>query len=710
MKNIIKEKKLFFVDIETFSSEDLVRKGVYKYASHESTEILMMAYACPETDFQSKIIITTHKEGEEEAKRLLNRHIEEGYTFIAHSAEFEVTLFSEVWKIDLPLFRVEDTKAFGKYLNLSDASLKGMAIFLGGEQKMEEGKDLIKMFSVPQRSGYRITELQAPDEWATFVNYCLQDVNTLVSIYQKIRKIIPPHEVFLQSLTLWENITGLTINLPFLEQALLVEEMEFSMLTDFLKDTLKINNPRSLAQVKGALKALGYEGITSLAKDNLPIIVEKYPELREIVEGVATLNSKTSAKFRACRDRMVGNKIKGCLMYGGTVSNRWSSVGLQIHNFCNKGVPTELKALLDKGEYSKITSLADVNNAVRALIIPRKGHIFIDADFAQIEARLMAAYSKSGWKIDTFNSDGDIYAAAAGRMFGVQASTCEKKGSNARLRQSGKICELALQYGGGWSAIDKSIQDEEKSKELVRRWRSANSDIMDYRREILDGVYDVLRNPSLVLYYNDGLVRLSYTGGLGLNITIKTILGIRSMFFNNLEATDVVEKYVFHNADGEPIRALAGVIISKPLYDGLVEGMITGQDFTFEFNNKFYDYSDKILKVINKKDEKLLHKTSFYMSDDSYEAKSIINKTTRSRFEYVNPIIQGSARDCLGYSMKNLTLMGYPPLFHVHDELIVECKESEKEYVCSLIRDCMNYTVMGVKIKATPEYMTYFTK
>jgi len=698
------------IDIETYSEIEIdTRKrdglGLNVYSSDSSTEILMIAfsengkepfiYDC--TYGRNKEINQTHF-----AKQKLLSYINDGYTIIAHNAGFELALIKNVWGIEIDPFKVEDTQLMGSYLNLPENNLKFMSSFIGDVKKMEEGKDLIPVFSRPQSSGRRITKENAPSDWELFMEYCLQDVAATVSIYEKIRNIIPQQEIFLMSLTLWENLKGIKINEQFLEQALIVEKLELDFLSDYVKKELNIDNPKSMTQVKEALKLKGYD-ITSVAKDVIPKILSQHPELEELINAISVINSKTSAKFPACKKIMVEGVVKNSLIYCGAKTSRWSSKGLQIHNFSNKPVDEDVKIHLTKGRYRYLTTLKQVNNAVRAILVPRKGHVFVVADYAQIESRLMAAYGKEQWKIDVFNTTGLIYEEAASRMFGVPAETCKKDGINKSMRQDGKVCELALQYGGGWSTIIKQIGDETRSKELVKLWREANSEIQKYRKEILFACYECLTSKGASYSFNNGLVKITNTP-LGLCMELKSILGTRKNFIPNLKAVAEVRRIGFSDGQGEEIHAINGTRISGKLYGLLIN------ETEFEFNNKIYSRKNNILSIYNKKSEKLIFSAPFYLEDNSYYQRTVINTKTFKRFEHINPIIQGVARDCLGYAMKQLTIMGYPPLFHVHDELIVECLEDEVEDVCSTIEMIMDFEVEGVKIKASPEVMTYYTK
>lgn len=698
---------IYTLDIETYSEYSLKeKKGVasgslFHYATHPSTEIIVAALKKNKESTQIFDLTTNQKT---DFFRIL-KDISNGENnfIVAHNANFEFALFEHCVGIKLDPWRSFDTADFGRYFNLPMVNLDYMSnAICKNSVKMKEGKDLISIFSITDKYNRRVMPSYRPVEWELFKEYCKVDVDTCSELFYRMFDRIPKQEIDLMRLTLCQNLKGIKINKEYMENALRVEKNEFDYLADMVQRELGINNAKSGSQVKQAYKDRGIN-ILSLSKTAIPELIEEYPEEEQILSAVQILNSKTSAKFSAANKRLVDGCVRGSLVYSGAVTGRWSSKGLQIHNFSSKSPSEEVKKLLSEKDYEKIDTIKKVNEGVRSMLIPREGCKFVVADYSQIEARLMAAYSGANWKVNVFNTTGLIYEEAAARMFGVSVDSCKKDGENKDLRQKGKVCELALQYGGGPDAIVKSIGDPQEASNLVDKWRKVNYHIMNYRKTLKEACVRAIQEGKRSKL-NDGAVYISNTP-IGLCITLNNALGKRDSFFPNVKVSERHDKYALIGSDGEEITHLAGIKISQKLKNHIVN------DKEFTFAGKQYEANGKEI-IIRKKGEEVF-RTRYEIKDDSYNTTSLVSVTDGgliSRFEPSSTVIQGTARDLLAESMLNLHILGSTPLFHVHDELICEVEDLYVEEVCVYVASVMNFNVFGVKISANPEVMEYYSK
>lgn len=162
-----------------------------------------------------------------------------------------------------------------------------------------------------------------------------------------------------------------------------------------------------------------------------------------------------------------------------------------------------------------------LSELIRTAFVPKPGCRFFVADFAAIEARVIAWLAGEEWRQRVFADGGDIYCASASQMFHVPV---EKNGVNGHLRQKGKIAELALGYGGSVGALKAmgAIQmglDETELKPLVDAWRLSNAKIVDLWWSIDNSVKRCIKERcktqthGIVFLYESGLLFITLPSG-----------------------------------------------------------------------------------------------------------------------------------------------------------------------------------------------------
>ena len=382
-------------------------------------------------------------------------------------------------------------------------SLAGAGAVLGlEEQKLTEGKNLIRYFCVPCKptkvNGGRTRNLPQHDspKWELFKKYNKRDVEVEMSIQEKLHKFPVPDFV-------WEeyhldqeiNDRGIALDMAVVENAIIFDERSKSLLSEKMQELTGLDNPNSVQQMKGWLSENGLE-MESLGKKEVAEVLNTAPEPLKTVLTLRQQLAKSSVKkYQAmenavCRD----GRARGMFQfYGANRSGRWAGRLIQLQNLPQNHISdlAEARLLVKVGDYEAMTMLYDdvpdtLSQLIRTAFVPRDGMKFIVSDFSAIEARVLSHLAGETWRADVFASGGDIYCASASQMFHVPV---EKHGVNGHLRQKGKIAELALGYGGSVGALKSmgALQmglEEEELQPLVDMWRSANPNIVKFWWEV----------------------------------------------------------------------------------------------------------------------------------------------------------------------------------------------------------------------------------
>jgi DNA polymerase len=479
------------IDIETHSSIDLIRAGVYSYTSAPDFEILLFAYAYDDEDVQ----IVDLACGEKMPKEVLIALTDESIIKTAYNANFERTSLSVYLKKQLSPVGWQCTAVQSAMLGLP-LSLAGVAQVLGlEEQKMREGKELIKYFSMPCKATKtnegRLRNLphHAPEKWQLFKDYCKRDVEVERAIRVKLEKYpISQKEQELYILDQQINDRGVLIDKTLVAKAIACDKLNKDATFDQAQKLTGIDNPNSVAQLKGwllensvSVESLSKKVVTDLAK-------ESDGEVKQLLNLRLQL-AKTSIKKYEAMERSVcpDGRIRGLLkFYAANRTGRWAGRLVQIQNLPqnHESDLTLARDLLKEGRFDEIELFFHsvptlLSELIRTAFIPKTNHRFMVADFSAIEARVIAWLAGEKWRMDVFATHGKIYEASASQMFRVPIEEITK---GSLLRQKGKVAELSNGFGGSvgalkaMGALEMGVAEDEL-KGLVTAWRLANPNI-----------------------------------------------------------------------------------------------------------------------------------------------------------------------------------------------------------------------------------------
>ena len=510
----VKRMKSMSIDIETFSDVNLAKCGVYKYAESPAFEILIFGYAIDGGEVQ----VVDLARGENIPEDILDALTNEDVTKWAFNASFERICLSRYLSdlgISLDPFHdhhplSQDCARFlnpvgwkcsmiwSAYMGLP-LSLEGVGTVLNlDNQKMKEGKELIRYFCVPcketKTNGGRTRNLphHAPDKWALFKSYNKRDVEVEMAIQERLKKYPVPESIWDEyHLDQEINDRGIAIDRTLAENAIVIDARSRDSLMAMLKEKTGLENPNSVIQMIGWLEQHGMK-TDSLGKKQVQKLLKTAEEpLRSVLLlrqklAKSSVRKYQSMEMTACED----GRARGMFQfYGANRTGRFAGRHIQLQNLPQNHLPdlSEARELVRQGNYEALELLYDsipdvLSQLIRTAFVPRQGLKFAVADFSAIEARVLSWLAGETWRSDVFARNGDIYCASASSMFGVPV---EKHGVNGHLRQKGKIAELALGYGGSigalkaMGALEMGLTENELYP-LVQSWRSANPHIVDF--------------------------------------------------------------------------------------------------------------------------------------------------------------------------------------------------------------------------------------
>lgn len=630
------------IDIETFSDVDLNKCGVYKYAESDAFEILLFGYAAD----NGSVSVIDLASGGEIPQEILAALSDPDVTKWAFNANFERVCLSNWLKKHHPEhftgYSIPEDPAsayldpsswrcsmiWSAYLGLP-LSLAGAGAVLGLEnQKLSEGKDLIKYFSVPckptKANGGRTRNLPHHDreKWEQFKLYNQRDVEVEMAMQKRLAKYPVPASIWNEYRLDQEiNDRGIALDMDIVKNAIAFDERSNSRLTETMKDITSLENPNSVTQMKQWLADNGLETESLGKKDVAKLIPDAPDKLREALQLRLQLAKSSVKKYQAmqnavCRDGRAHGMFQ---FYGANRSGRWAGRLIQLQNLPQNHMEdlTQARELVRSSDYDTLELLYDdipdtLSQLIRTAFIPAHGNKFIVCDYSAIEARVLSHLAKEKWRSRVFAEGKDIYCASASQMFHVPV---EKHGTNSHLRQKGKIAELALGYGGSigaltsMGALDMGLSEEELP-DLVTKWRDSNPNIVQFWWDVDNAVKTTIKK-RVSTSVND--IRFQYKSG---------------MLFITLPSG----------------RQLSYV---KPK---IGENRFGGESVTYEGVGA------------TKKWERI----------ESYGPK------------FVENIVQAVSRDLLCFAMQNLSycfIVG-----HVHDELIIECSpEVSLDTVCNVM-------------------------
>ncbi len=487
--------KSISIDIETYSSINLGKSGVYRYAENDDFEILLFAYSVD----GGEVKVVDLANGEKIPRSITDALKDEEIIKWAFNAMFERVCLSKFLGLET-----------GKYLNPSSwrcsmvwsaymglpLSLESVGAVLGLEkQKLTEGKDLIRYFCIPcnptKTNGGRTRNFPKHDRdrWQRFKEYNARDVETEMLIQEKLFKFPVPDFIWKEyEMDQIINDRGIAIDMDFVKQAVYIDGVSSENLMTVMQDITKLENPNSVQQMKGWLLENGIE-TESLGKKAVAKLLESAKEpYKTVLELRQKLAKSSIKKYAAMKNAVCGDgRARGMFQfYGANRTGRFSGRLIQLQNLPQNHMKDlgEARSLVRSKNTEALELLYEdipdtLSQLIRTSFIPKKDKKFIVADFSAIEARVIAWLANEKWRIDVFADGGDIYCASASQMFNIPV---EKNGINGHLRQKGKIAELALGYGGSigalksMGALDMGLKEEELQP-LVYAWRQSNPNI-----------------------------------------------------------------------------------------------------------------------------------------------------------------------------------------------------------------------------------------
>ena len=500
--------KEMVIDLETRSDRDITKCGVYAYADSPFFKILLFSVSID----GGKIQLFDLANGDKIPAEILKALTDETVIKKSHNVNFERICLSKYLRTNYPQYfksysinedTVGDyldprgwycTMVHCRYLGLpSSLADVGKALKLE-EQKMSEGKGLIRYFCIPYDTVNGIplfhSRKDVPEKWELFKTYNIRDVETEMAIEEKIKNFPVPDNIWEEFFLDQEiNDRGIRVDMAVVRNAIRIDEVTRENLTAEMQDLTALDNPNSVQQMKEWLAQNGLE-VDSLGKKEVQELLKTAPQgLAKVLMLRQQLAKSSVRKYQAmqnavCRD----SRARGMFQfYGANRSGRFSGRLIQLQNLPQNHLDdlAETRQLVRSGNFNALAMRYDnipdvLSQLIRTAFVPRDGYKFIVADFSAIEARVIAHIAGEKWRAEVFKNGGDIYCASASQMFHCKV---EKHGENAHLRQKGKIAELALGYGGSvgaltsMGALEMGLTEDEL-KPLVDSWRNANPHIV----------------------------------------------------------------------------------------------------------------------------------------------------------------------------------------------------------------------------------------
>lgn len=650
------------IDIETKSSEEIGKAGLYRYAQSPDFEILLFAHSLD--DAPVEVIDLTA--GERIPAGILAVLTDAGTVKHAYNAAFEWYCLNRAG-YETPLEQWRCTMAHGLYCGYTaglDAT--GKAIGLPQDaQKLATGKALIRYFCTPCRptksNGGRTWNLprHAPEKWELFKEYCGQDVVAEKAILKRLELFpMPQEEELLWQMDVRMNAYGVRVDRELIAGALSIHEKSAEELTRKAAALTGLENPNSPVQLLKWLEKQG-EALPDLRKETVAEALggELSEDVRQVLEIRKQLGKTSIKKYEAMKTACCADeRVRGLTQYyGANRTGRWAGRMVQMQNLPRNYLGTLdcARRLVKAGNYEGVKALYGnvpdtLSQLIRTAFIPSEGHKFVVADFSAIEARVIAWLAGEQWVNEVFATHGKIYEATASQMFGVPVDKIVKGNPEYSLRQKGKVATLALGYQGGvnslisMGALNMGLTEDELP-EIVDRWRQANPRIVD-------------------LWYQVGNAALA----------------------------------VMETAQPQAIRGLMFALEGDLLY---------GQSFLtvrLPSGRKLF-YPKPFLKE-NQFGRPALHYYTVGQQTRKWEVASTYGG------KMVENIVQAIARDCLAETLCRIDARGLQVVFHVHDEVIVDAPmETTVEEICGLMAQPIPWAP-GLILKGAGFENSYYMK
>ena len=616
------------IDLETYSSVPIAKAGAQKYIASPDFEILLFAYSLD----GSPVVCVDFAQGEMLPQEIANALTSPNYIKHAYNAPFEWGCLSKYVGRQLPPEQWRCTMLHGLYAGYT-AGLDATGRALGlaeDKRKLNTGKALIRYFCVPctpsKTNGMRTRNYphHNPERWRLLKEYCCQDVVTEMEIERRLSAVPVPDFVQKE----WEtdliiNSRGVAVDMEMVEGAL---ELGATVRNSLMAEAMQIsglNNPNSVKQLTAWLEGETGEEVAALRKDTVAKMLardDNSPHVQRMLEIRQELGKTSTKKYDAIEVAVCPDgRVRGLLQfYGANRTGRWAGRLVQVQNLPRTYTePLDLARELVKGRKLDALKLIygsvpdTLSQLIRTAFIASPGHILIDADFSAIEARVISWLAGEEWRLEVFRTHGKIYEASASQMFGVPLELIKKGNPEYALRQKGKVAELALGYQGSTGAlINMGALDMGIPEEDL-------PDIVTRWREANRRIRD--------LWYkmDAAAVQVITQGGA---VGVNNVVIARE--FNYEQGTDCMT-----------ITLPSG----RKLY--YIEPQI-GQN---QWGNPSISYMG--MDQTTKKWKRI----------ETYGGKLVEN------------CVQAIARDCLAQAIEHLEAAGLPVIFHIHDEVVIDC-------------------------------------
>ncbi|MET7253626.1 DNA polymerase [Dyadobacter fermentans] len=644
------------IDIETFSSADIAKGGVYKYVEADDFRIMLFAYKVDNQPVQivdlTKVNLPTIIEAALVDPRVLKTAYNANFERVCLSKHLGIQLDPAQW--DCTMIRAARA---GWPMNLG-ATAKAMGL---QQEKMESGKALIRYFSIPckptKANGGRTRNLpqHAPEKWEEFMAYCVQDVVVESEIRSKVIDwYVPKFETLLWNLDQRINDAGIELDMQFVNNAIDINSGYVDKLHHEAVMLTGLENPNSVSQIIGWMNRQG-EAVETLRKADVKELLEGEIEgdARRLLE-IRQEMAKTSVKKYAAMQQAVGrdSRVRGLFQfYGANRTGRWGGRLIQPQNLPQNHIKDlELaRNVVRSGDGEALELLYGnvpdtLSQLIRTAFVAGEGKRFIVADFSAIEARVIAWLAGEQWRLDVFNTHGKIYEASASQMFGIPLEEITKE-----LRQKGKVAELALGYQGGVGAMEAMGAlnmglTKKELKAIVKAWRKANPAIVELWNASQEAVYNAITYKGQwfevrgVKVVSDDTLTVALPSGRNLCYVNPRIVTIKYWKVRTKD-TEILAEYL-----EDPTVETWNYVSAS----GKMLPFMAGDDAPREkwVSHLVYDGMDQTTKQ--------------WKAQETYGGKLVEN------------MVQAIARDCLAVAMLRLDEAGYKIALHVHDEVVLE--------------------------------------
>ena len=606
-------KRILFLDTETYSDIDLKSSGLFKYMESPDFEILLLPFAWD--DEPVRVLDMFDPADRELLPSIIEGLKDPEVIKVAHNSAFERSAYSQGFGFYQPPEEWVDTMILCAYNGLPLSLENAGAALQLPIQKRKDGKQLINYFCKPCRptkaNGGRTRNLphHDPEKWERFKLYAKDDVETERLLLKKLHRYpVTDFERRIWALDARINERGVKVDMELAESAVAVDEAYTAERFEEMQRLTGLENPNSVAQLKGWLEARGLY-TDSLDKAAVIDMLERGAdpttirvlELRQLLGKTSTKKYGTMLSM-ACADE----RVRGLTQYyGASRTGRWAGRGVQLQNLAQNHLDAigEVRELVRDRDLETLEmifpNVSDVlSQLIRTALVAKPGHTFLVADFSAIEARVTAYLAGEQWRMDVFAAGGDIYCSSASQMFKVPV---EKHGINGHLRQKGKVAELACGYGGGVNALkafgaDKMGLSEAEMQEIVDNWRAASPTIPRFWREAENAAKNALAHP------------------------------------------------------GKVVKMSCGVMYRRDAY-ALRCQLPSGRQLTY-WDARLEDDSIVFMGQAGQ--------AGIWAKVETWGGKLVEN------------IVQAYARDCLAVAMDRLASAGFQICFHVHDEVVAE--------------------------------------